>query len=47
MAAPMPSQLPMAFQWAFIMTNALVIMLGKDHLQVQALAFLNDYQKQS
>ena len=29
----------MAFQWAFIMTNALVKMLGKDHLQVQALAF--------
>ena len=30
----MPSQLPMALKWAFIMTNALVDMLGKDNLQV-------------
>lgn len=28
----------MAFTWAFIMTNALVDMLGKDHLQDRALA---------
>lgn len=32
--AAMPSRLPMAFTWAFIMTNALKDMLGKDHLQV-------------
>jgi hypothetical protein len=34
----MPGRLPIAFQWAFVMTNALVDLLGKDHLQVRALA---------
>ena len=34
----MPSRLPLAFQWAFIMTNALVDTMGKDHLQVRVHA---------